>query len=192
LKKQRLNGILPGSRPGKLQIKDMTNIITYADFTGVIALDTYKADVQEVLTHYITKYQEKILRSLLGDTLYFDMEDNTTAAKYVSLRDGDTVHFEYGGYNRKYTGLKAMIANFVYYYYSSIEISSNTPMGETQSTGTNGASIQNLCKLYNAYNEGVKLYKEAIMYILYKNSVDPTLYADFCYTELNEINSFGI
>jgi len=167
----------------------MDNLIAYDEFEGTISIDILREEVQEQLELYISSTQEKILRWLLGDNLYFDFVENESETKYQTLINGDTIVYTYNGVKGKYTGLKDMLKYFTYFYYTRQEVSSNTSMGETMSTSQNGQAVQNNTKLIDAWNQGVRLYDEAINYIQYKGE---TVYSELDSTELKKINQFGI
>jgi hypothetical protein len=175
----------------------MINIATYADFTGIINFDTTRLGVQSDISYYITKYQEDFLIKLLGSKLYGAFEDGlvdvSPLQKWIDLRDGTTTRFEWNGESYKYSGLKRMIACFVYWFYYQHKISSDTPAGgDTSNKSQNGEHNFDSDKINTAWNEAVKLYYIAIAFVEYSNNQDSTLYPDFIYEEMDFVNYLGI
>ena len=178
----------------------LANIITYANFTGILYLDvagTTEVPVakQAALNSIITEYQQEIFRSLFGEALYQYLTDNEANAVYTDLRDGETVTID--GYKYQWRGLKLMLASFVYYYYKINIESYNTGSGEMKSVNENsersnaGLNYKNV----RAWNKGVNLYLDAISYINYKNEETADYYPEFLPDYSNyakEINNAGI
>ena len=173
----------------------LANIITYEDFAGVVQIDTSKVPVPAKLTNYITEYQERILRDLLGDPLYINWSENPTDAKYTSLRDGETYTYT-DGKKYIYTGLKKMLVYFIWSLYKPDAETKDTITGESNSENENSEKAQaNIYRKSVArWNVGVKLYHEAIQYIEFKNSETADYYPDFdpCYVYGQIDNNFGL
>lgn len=171
----------------------MAAIIDYTAFVQPIYIDTSDVDVKADLVNYCAFVQEKMLKKLLGETLYNDYLSHSALAKYTTLINGDAMAYTYGGVTRLYTGLKTMLANFTYCEYVPDMTSINTKSGQKiEKSNKNFDSVTDERKLGRAWNEGVRLFYEAIDYINYKNGVDPTLYVDFDPRDLKTVNSFRL
>ena len=171
----------------------MTNLITYSDFSGTINIDTSRVEVKEVIAEYITEYQEKFLIKLLGISLYNDLLSyDVTSDKYKDLINGISSTFNWDNKNRRYIGVKRMLACFIYPYYVRESISGNALFAEVQPNPSNGSIVENRMKFVHAYNEAVKLYTDAIIFIQYKNQNDSSYYANFKPEVLKPLNSWGL
>lgn len=173
----------------------MVNLITYSDFTGDIKLVLGTGE-QVRLTAYIERYQKELLEMLLGFNLYSYLDENydsETADKWKDLIDGVDEYFTYATYRKKYTGVKKMIAYYVYFKWVTTETTSQTNEGETKDLSVNGESVINIDKIINAFNRMVDLYNDAQNYIEYKNySEGSDYYDDYDSTYIQKINAFGL
>lgn len=166
----------------------MAALITYAVFTGTINIDTGRTDIRTDIGKYIDEYEKSMLRLLLGRDCWKNYQENKTAAHWVTFENG--TDYTDGGILKEYDGVKNMLAQFVYFYYSRDQRSANTPTGEASGNVLNPAI--NIQKETRAWNEAVRLWNEAIDYINWQNSETADTYPYFEATKLSEINSFGI
>lgn len=174
----------------------MTNLVTYSDFAGQILL-VLNPGQEERLTAYISRYQKEALEMLLGLNLYAEFDtgisETTPDAKWTKLRDGEATYYSYSGYKRKYTGLKTMVAYYVYFKWVTNETTSQTNQGETKDLALNGESVFNVSRAVEVYNYFLELYKEAQNYIEYQNSKNGVdYYAGYDTAYLRISNSFGV
>jgi hypothetical protein len=124
-------------------------------------------------TNAITRYENEILKKLLGYTLWKEFTDAVEAAteesplaqKWIDLRDGAEFSFEWEGYtvSEKWNGLvnsdlRSLIAYYVYYMYRRDNESQFTGIGESLSISENSKWVSPLNKLVHVYNSMVDLY----------------------------------
>ena len=123
------------------------------------------------LVKSIEKYEEEVLKKLLGYTLWkaldddLDENDEPQTEPYVSLVNGAEFSFTYYGQtiNTKWGGLvnsskSSLIANYVYYYHRKNNITSYTGIGESIAKSENSIIADPTPKLVRAWNEMVKSY----------------------------------
>lgn len=165
----------------------MAALIDYTYFTGTINIDTSRTDTRADLANYIDEYEKSMLLLLLGRDCWKNYQENKTAANWVTFEDGTDYTDER---LKEYEGVKQMLAQFVFFYYSRDQRSANTPVGEASAPILNPSYSPQ--KESRAWNEGVRLWNEAIEYINWKNSQTADTYPYFEYAELKEMNSFGI
>jgi hypothetical protein len=166
----------------------MAALIDYTYFTGSINIDTGRDDVRTDLANYIDEYEKSMLLLLLGRDCWKNYQSNKTESHWVTFENG--VDYTDNGRVKEYEGVKQMLAQFVFFYFSRDQRSGNTPVGEASATIINPAF--NVQKEVRAWNEAVRLWDEAVEYINWKNSQTADTYPYFEPTELREINSFGI
>lgn len=148
----------------------MDNLITKTDFKGLIALAGMSQGYNSSsLDEYITLYQEKILKLLLGESLYNLLDDNYTQGnsdKWDKLVNGDSYVLDRNGkdFTIEYKGVKDMLAFFVYYYYKSELARQSTTTGETVSQNQNSKVSGLDTKIIKSYNFGIDLYGETKNY----------------------------
>ena len=90
--------------------------------------------------------------------------------------------FEYQG-ETYLNDINQMIAYFTYFEYKQDSQSYDTPTGENSSDSEIGTKVNPLGKLVQAYNAGIELYNNAIMYLEDTNAMP---------IRLSPINSYGI
>lgn len=170
----------------------MAALVAYTDFTGLIAIDTGRSDVQAEVALYITAYERLMLTKFWGEDGYQDYIANRNQLvptnKYTKFEVGET--YTEDGILKKWDGVKEFLKNFIYFYYVQDQLSANSPQGETTGLAINQATARQ--KLTRAWNDGVYYWNKAIDYVNYKNGVDSTTFPYFEPEELFEMNSFGI
>lgn len=119
-------------------------------FVGEIGIAN--ATLQAVSTNlsvFITKYETKFLKLLLGDTLYADFTAglliDPIAEEWVTLRDLLV----------NSTTKESAIANYIYYRYMLNEASKTVGVGQVKPTAENAAQVNNMPKMVRAWNEMV-------------------------------------
>ena len=128
------------------------------------------------LTNAIIRYENEILKKLLGYTLWkeytdavaaseLDVDPVALATKWDELKNGAEFSFEYGGQTitDKWNGFTnsdkiSLIAYYVYYQHRINTETSYTGSGEKRSKGENSTNADAKPKLVKAWNEMVNLY----------------------------------
>lgn len=141
------------------------SIITPAIFKGEITIaQTENNFMATNVQDFIDKYEPKFLKKLLGVVLakYFVEGLSVTPStdidpKWITLRDE--------------TDLKAMIANYVYYWYKRDETTQSSGISEVKPVGMNSSVTNSIDKQVRAWNEMVGMTR------LF--DLDTTVYPDF-------------
>lgn len=127
------------------------------------------------ITDSINKYENEVLKSLLGYTLWKEMTTAYAASiaetpvalpsKWDEFINGAEFEFEYDGQtiSTKWEGLKnsdkvSLIAYYVYYCHRINNQTNYTGIGETQAKGENSVAANGSYKIVNAWNKMVDLY----------------------------------
>ena len=161
------------------------SLIDYTYFIRDISVPIVAASSSD--THYvklndsITRYENDVLKSLLGYTYWkemtdayaksiLDKEDENYAAlptKWDELINGTDLEFEYYGrtVTTYWNGLInsdkiSLLAYYVYFYHRLYGQTSYTGLGETKAKGENSVSVSGGEKMIWAWNKMVKLYGE--------------------------------
>lgn len=154
-------------------------------FFGVINLDTSRLETQENIAFYSDFCEEKYLKMLLGNNVYYDYVANKTASKYTALISAGT--FTHGGVTYK-KDVKQMLAYFMFQMLSQDNASFSTVMGDMSANNENATPVIATSKIVRAYNLGVEYYKAMQMYL----SENESTYTGYETTDIEEINIFGI
>lgn len=167
---------------------------SYSTFTN----GSYKILLQDldddIFNDVCARVEEDILTKLFGDVMYLDFEQNLTDADYLELIEGYKIDGELAPYELQstkyvYRGLKDMLAYFTYFYFIQGQFNYNPD----QTNNDNKVEAVNpMMNSLKAYNLGVKLYNAAYQFIVYKQSVDSTLFPDWGFTSIEPLNSFDI
>lgn len=142
------------------------SIVTYTDFKGEQNIaGTENIGTRQNLQSFIDKYEEKFLKSLLGNVLYQDFISGlavvpTVDPKWISLRD----EFD----------LKQMIVCYVYYWYIQNNITLTAGTGEVKPNNENSVAAQSWDKQVKSWNEMVDIVR------LF--DLDTVVYPDFVRT----------
>ena len=165
-------------------------IIQESDFVGDVEIPVGEW-TEDKLNLYIDQVEEDILTSLLGWTLYQELESNLNThpfpAKWANLIDGDT--YTSGEITFKFKGLTEMLKHFVFFYYMRDNEMENTQIGVVINSATNADRVTPVTSnlLRRHWNKGIKIYNDACSYITIKN--EPTeVYADFHFTQRDNIS----
>lgn len=147
--------------------------------------------------------EERVMRSLLGDTLYQEYLDNPTDTKFVKLIEGDT--YEVSGKKVIWKGLKASVAFNVQsplalFTYAEMLIINNDQVinsGVVKESSEKGITQGIDAKVMSAYNAAIDLYGSRL-----NDTYKPTAYNfindagytfdNWDFTELQMVNQFGI
>lgn len=173
-------------------------------FVGEINIpNTSNQSVLERLNFFIAKYEEQLLRALLGDGLYKAYTDGLAAndPKYIAIRDGkDYTDSNAKAYNwmglRKESTKQSLIANYVYYWWLRDKVSITTGVGEADVKTDSADKISPAAKMTKAWNEMVE-WNRSLMFFLDINKDDYPQWDRACvihnnYSVLSPINSFNI
>lgn len=152
-------------------------LIDSSYFVGEVNIpNTGNANVSERLTFFITKYEEELLRAVLGNALYAAFRAGIAVAedaidqKWKDLRDGKDYN-DAGQISRYWIGLRkastkqSLIANYTYYWWLRDKSSQTTEVGETD-TNTDGAKkVSPGVKMARAWNEMVGWVGDLICFL---------------------------
>lgn len=166
----------------------------YSVFTN----GSYKLNLQELDTDVFDdtceRVEKDVLSMLLGDVTYLDYENNPTRTDILELIDGykvdgDYTYYEYAGKKYVYRGLKDMLAYFTFFHYIQGQFNFNPTVAEQINVALQISPEQNSLRAYNLAYKG---YYDTYQFIKYKQSLGTGLFADFDFTHIELINSFGI
>tara|TARA_R110002096_G_scaffold217142_4_gene405183 strand:+ start:13878 stop:14420 length:543 start_codon:yes stop_codon:yes gene_type:complete len=150
-----------------------TTIITKADIQ-VLWSNLDKNFTEAKLSPYILRSQQTELKTLLGDSLYYDFVSNITIQKYIDLLDG--VEYSYQGNTIFFGGVKPYLAALSFgRIISNINVSvgtaSVTDKATEQSTPHDNAIIQTRGR--EAKSEALRLQSELLQFLDEKRSTYP-------------------
>lgn len=160
------------------------SIISESYYTKDINLET--GQITTVLRDWQDIYEEKILKSLLGYTLYelYVSDLNTTGAVYEpvaqrfkDLVDGKEFSFDVNGYtiNTKFEGLRnkttkrSLVAYYTYYMYRNEVESFNTSAGQMVGKVENSEKVSVHPKLVHTWNKLINWYGYINWDLVYSN-----------------------
>lgn len=157
-------------------------------FVGEINIpETSNASVLERLNFLIAKYEDQLLRDLLGNALYAAYTTGivvtpTPESKWTDLRDGKAYTYasvdQYWPGFRKASTKQSLIANYVYYYWMKDKASHTTAIGEVKDNTDGGQRVNPIYKQIRAYNEMVDQVRELVKFLNSNTSI---------YTEWNRV-----
>jgi hypothetical protein len=176
-------------------------------FVGEINIpNTGNADVEARLNFFIAKYEDALLRKVLGDALYAAYKTGiavtpTPDTKWTELRDGkvytnsNSVSKTWMGF-RNATTKQSMIANYVYYWYQRDSVTDTTAIGETSVKADNSSSKESpAVKMARAWNEAAKWIYDLLCFLL-SNIETYTEFKQVCVSdivdEFSSINQFNL
>jgi len=144
-------------------------------FVGEINIpSTGNASVLERLNFFIAKYEEELLRALLGDGLYVAFKDGIAIAdpdqKWKDLRDGKDYQ-DTTGRAMRFLGLyrndikQSLIANYVYYWWMRDKASITTHVGEADAKTDGADKVNPGQKMCRAWNEMVQWNRSLVMFL---------------------------
>jgi hypothetical protein len=120
----------------------------------------------------ITRYEEEVLKSLLGYQLYetfiaiVDLgepypaiwDDFINGAEFTFEFDGNTITQKWNGLVN--TDLISVISYYVYYKYRYENLSTTTSINDVQGIAENAIKVNDTRKMVYAWNKGIELYGE--------------------------------
>lgn len=154
----------------------MASIVQIADFKGEINITQSKFSTTDI-QDFIDRYEELVLKDLLGDDLYLkfknDGYDSPTRQRYIDLLNG-VVYADSNNsdYNVDFKGMKDMLRFFVFYYYLINQPYQNTMIGTVKGVSRNAENpardiVNSLA--FSRYNKGVELYDGVIKFVEHEN-----------------------
>lgn len=142
-------------------------------------------DVQEAVQGFVDKYEPKVLRKLLGITMYNDLLNSVEASrqnppvpleqKWISLLNG----VDYDSDTRHWDGLEILIANYVYWYYMFDYNVHSVQVGVVKPKSENATPASPVHKMVRAWNEFVNL--TCIMHDFIKENLED--YPDYLHKD---------
>ena len=163
-------------------------ITEVSDYIGKYKLSTGIYD-QSKLTEYITRYEPRYLRELMGVEMYNEFESDLDVdglpqspnfIKIFSPLYEDVGNYYYA-WNRFYVlndiieseGMYEMLKGFVYYEYSKDLVNEMTPYGNVKPTSEN-STIANtgFSMIYTRYNEAIRSFDSIQQYIIMNQNLD--------------------
>lgn len=166
----------------------MDNLIDRDYFIGEVNIAQLgQSYVSEHLDLFITKYQPKYLRSVLGAAFYSLFEDGYNPAtddRWAKLVKGDD-YVDCDGITQHWDGLVdedslvSPIANFIYYWYTRDLQSSTTASGEQEEKGSGSTNVGAAIKQSRAWNEMVAMNCKLVDYLLNKKVDGALVYPEY-------------
>ena len=175
------------------------SIIDQSYFVGDIALPNLD-EVANSFQESMDRYEEEILKSLLGYQLYKDfitgIGEATPDQKWVDLLDGGVEFtFDFCGetITQEWNGLinsdkVSLISYYVYYKYRYENLSTTTSINDVMGIAENATKVNDTRKMVYAWNRGLSLYGEVPMFSgFYKYDATYEYYTDkpSCFNFLN-------
>ncbi|QDP50830.1 MAG: hypothetical protein Unbinned2903contig1001_20 [Prokaryotic dsDNA virus sp.] len=162
------------------------SIIQTSNFTGKYALPQGMY-VSNNISNYITIYEGKYLRELLGVDLYNLFEADlilgvTQPTEPRFLVIWDQLNFDYSNMVYRSEGFHQMLKGFIYFEYLKDSINEITPIGNVKPIGENSQTVNTLgSTMYGRYNDAIKSYNTIQKYI----QVNPL---DYDYSDFNGVH----
>jgi hypothetical protein len=141
----------------------MTNLVVKSDFTGDLRINFATGGALSSFEDFVKRWQEILLKQLLGEHLYLVMEDNLQSQIWQDLLKGKEI--TEGNLRWKFSGLKAMLKEFIWFEYNR-----NSGLKDEE---TNIPSVDRLLVFH--YNKGVDYYYDCIRYLIYNSNDFPNL-----------------
>jgi len=145
----------------------MANFITKADFIGEINISQNQYTTED-LQSFIDEFEVKYLKKLLGDDLYLKVID-PEGDEYDELIEGvvyETTNENGVVVNVDYTGIRQMLAYFIYFEYIRKQPYKNTNAGTQTSNSETATAVtkQEINSIAtNIFNKAVDLYGKELV-----------------------------
>jgi hypothetical protein len=142
-------------------------ITTAADYTGFMRVSTSKSSQ---LDEYITEFERKYLREIVGDEAYNDiLTQNPLDTKYTDLIDGVNYTDENGDFVA-YQGLKRALIRFVYAHFVTDNFQTSIG-GNVRSVNENSSTLElsNTQIVYKRFNDAVTIYCNEVLKFLWEH-----------------------
>jgi hypothetical protein len=197
------------------------NLISNSYFVGDIALPNLD-EVVNSFDNTIERYEEEVMRKLLGTQLYDTFKTIVDAgtpypAPWDDFINGAEFTFEFNGNTivQKWNGLVnsdliSLISYYIYYQYRYENLSTTTSINDVQGISENSIKVNDARKMVYAWNKGLRLYGEFpgwnffnkydTVYEFYTDepsafnflNANRVDFADWVFDPLNRHNEFGI
>jgi len=175
----------------------MANLIDTSFFIGEINIpNTGKLEVQESLTHFITKYENDLLHQLLGYELWKAFKADPTSPRFTKLVNG-VEYYEgirnWGGLIRSNGTTKlSLIANYIYYHWLKDKEIWNSGIGSVKPTPNQAINMSPGLKMVEAWNDMSEQIYEFNDYMSFsKNDVYPE-WSPYGLWQFKRTNDFDI
>jgi hypothetical protein len=176
----------------------MAQLISSSYFINDINLPSqFLTGTTEIISDYIQRYEEDVLKKLLGYDLYKELKAliDATPQVYPSKWDHLVNGAEYsiGSYTREWEGLvntelTSLIAYYVYYHVLKDRVNSYEISGAVISQGDNPVRTSPDNLMTNAWNNFVDSYRDCVQFMI-ANQAD---YPLWLYTPQEKVNIFDI
>lgn len=176
----------------------MTNIINVTYFIGERDIpNTDSQAVMEKLNGFISKYEPKLLTSILGKALYNALlaESPIVPDSILDKLLNGIEYFDSRGNTLYWEGLRSMIVDYVYFKYMASEVSTNTGKGVIIPKAEAAYNLSSSTKMIDAWNSLSKSVRSLYGYF-YANRIDypnydlGTMYRSI--EDFSPINEFDI
>lgn len=138
------------------------SIITPIDFKGENTIAQLEEEsVSETVQWFIDKYEPKFLLQLMGADLYAEFKLGLTLVEVQPPTDPITYEPipEQWLSLRDETDLKAMLVNYVYYYYMQFQTTQNAGTGTVKPKNDNSIQVSGIDKYIRSWNEMVEMVR---------------------------------
>lgn len=151
-------------------------LITEDDFKLYRPLPVQSFRFEDLTPHILEAQRGWVRKSLLGEALYHDLEQNRTLAKYVNLLNGTT--YTYNGDTIKFYGLVPALS---YYAWSLFMRGNNLKITRSGNKQKNSANSENAdaelqAQEYNKAMNNASMYAREVQRYLGNNTATYTLY----------------
>jgi len=175
----------------------MIRLIENNDFDGkVYKIFSGSENATEYLNEIIDKYQEKILKQILGNIEYYNLTQDITdgaltTQKWIDFVKGTDYIVNDIHYN--YKGIEPVLIDFIYYYWQRHTVSILAENGELSLNNKNSKKVIPVSKMNEAYNNAIDkiqsndLYEPTVYHYLKNHDFD-----NWYFTEFEKLNLFGI
>lgn len=141
----------------------MDNIITISDFKNPYLVFATAGTVTETyLNELIAKYQEEILKNILGIQTYNVMQTDIADDLWTRFISGYTYTVDSISY--EYQGIKEVLTNFLYYYWNYDLANGLVPDGSVVMNYDENTKVIPQQKMVNSWNDACKLIDNNILY----------------------------
>jgi hypothetical protein len=175
----------------------MPNLIDTSFFVGEINIpNTGKLEIQESLTHFITKYEQDLLQQLFGYELWKSYNADNTTPRFAYIING----VEYDNGTKNWRGLiyangttkLSLIANYIYYQWMKDKEIWNSGIGVVRPTPNQAIVMSPGLKMVEAWNDMSEQICEFYDYMNFsKNDVYPE-WSTFGLWQFKRTNDFDI
>lgn len=170
----------------------LSRLITYNNLK--VPFNVFAADGNDYFNQLLDNYQPEILRKILGEIEFYDLDQNETDAKWSAFISGDNYTVNSVVYD--YKGIKPILAKFMYYYWQRETASI---LGEKGNLYNDSGKIKQIVprgRMVNAYNKACfEINNNTLNYptVYHFLTEHPTYeFDDLNYTETEKINEWNL